>query len=81
MLDRRLALAGRPPAWTIDKILIAKPVFAAGAGLLALVWISSDPVILRIVPGTFFCVLCFFVPELLLYSKGQERQEHMQNAL
>jgi hypothetical protein len=46
MLDRRLALAGRPRAWTIDKILIAKPVFAAG--LLALVWISSDPVILSI---------------------------------
>lgn len=81
MLDRRLALAGRPPAWTIDKILIAKPLAATAGALLALLWISGEPVPVRFALGGFLVVLCFFVPDLLLVSRGQERQEKMQNAL
>ncbi|HAM26192.1 MAG TPA: secretion system protein [Microbacteriaceae bacterium] len=81
MLERRLALAGRPPAWSVDKILIAKPIVAAVGGLLAVWWISGDPVMLRVVLGACLTLLCFFVPDLLLISRGQERQEKMQNAL
>ena len=81
MLDRRLALAGRPPAWTIDKILIAKPLAATAGALLALLWISGDPVPTRFVLGGLLVLLCFFVPDLLLVSRGQERQEKIQNAL
>ncbi|TDW30414.1 type II secretion system F family protein [Cryobacterium psychrophilum] len=81
MLDRRLALAGRPPAWTIDKILIAKPLAGTAGALLALLWISGDPVPTRFVLGILLVLLCFFVPDLLLVSRGQERQEQMQNAL
>ncbi|MHA6694897.1 type II secretion system F family protein [Homoserinimonas sp. A520] len=81
MLDRRLALAGRPPTWTIDKILIAKPVMAAGGGMLAVWWISTDPGAVRFLLGMALIVLCFFVPDLLLISRGQERQQKMQDAL
>jgi tight adherence protein C len=81
MLDRRLALAGRPPAWTIDKILIAKPVLAGVGTLLAGWWISADPGPLRFALGAFLVLLCFLVPDLLLFSRGQERQQEMQNAL
>ena len=81
MLDRRLALAGRPPAWTIDKILVAKPVMAAGGGMLAAWWISADPGAVRFFLGMALMVLCFFVPDLLLISRGQERQQKMQDAL
>lgn len=81
MLERRLVLAGRPPAWTIDRILVVKPVLSIAGALLATVWISTDPVAIRIVLGTALVLLCFFVPDLLLYSRGQERQEKMQNAL
>ena len=81
MLDHRLALAGRPPAWTIDKILIAKLVLAACGALLAVWWISGDPVLLRFGLGGAFTVLCFFVPDLLIQSRGQERQEKIQLAL
>lgn len=81
MLDRRLALAGRPAAWTIDKILIAKPLAAAAGGLFAIWWIGTDAAPLRVVFASAVLVLCFFVPELLLWSRGQERQEQIQNAL
>jgi tight adherence protein C len=81
MLDRRLALAGRPPAWTIDKILIAKPVLAGVGTLLAGWWISADPGPMRFAFGAFLVLLCFLVPDLLLFSRGQERQQEMQNAL
>ena len=81
MLDHRLALAGRPPGWTIDKILIAKLVLAASGALLALWWISGDPVMMRFGLGGALTVLCFFVPDLLIQSRGQERQEKIQLAL
>jgi len=80
-LDRRLALAGRPAAWTIDKIFIAKPALAGAGLLVAALWITNDPVPLRILVGTVLVLLCFFAPDLLLYSRGQERQAAMQNAL
>lgn len=81
MLDHRLVLAGRPPSWSIDKILVAKPLAALVGGLLAVLWIASDPQPPKIVLGTFLVVLCFFVPDLLIVSRGQKRQEQIQNAL
>ncbi|WP_174844646.1 type II secretion system F family protein [Cryobacterium ruanii] len=81
MLERRLVLAGRPPAWTIDKLLIAKPILAAAGLLLATLWIGADPVPVRFVLGSFLVLLCFFVPDLLIHSRGQERQQKIQNAL
>jgi len=80
-LERQLALAGRPPAWTVDKILIAKPLAAAAGALLATWWVSGDPVPIRIVLGTVLVVLCFFVPDLLLHSRAEERQTAIQEAL
>ncbi len=81
MLERRLALAGWPPAWTIDRILIVKPLAGAVGALLALLWISGDPAPTRFVLGGLLVLLCFFVPDFLLISRGQERQEKIQNAL
>jgi len=81
MLDRQLAFAGRPPAWTIDKILIAKPVLATVAVLLSVWFISDDPVILRMLLGVFVVIVSFFLPELLIYSRAQERQAKIQEAL
>jgi tight adherence protein C len=80
-LERNIVLAGRPPAWTVDKILIAKPLVAAGGVLLAGLWISGESSPVRIVLGAALVLLCFFVPDLLIYSRGQERQERIQNAL
>lgn len=81
ILEHRIALAGRPQAWTVGRILVAKPLFAASGAVVAIWWASGDPGFLRIALGIALVVLCFFVPDLLLYSRGQERQSAMQDAL
>ncbi|MEO6200287.1 MAG: type II secretion system F family protein [Cryobacterium sp.] len=81
MLERQLVLAGRPLGWTVDKILIVKPLLLAASIGLSALWISGDPGTPRILLGTFVVLLSFFVPDLLIYSRAQERQEKIQLAL
>jgi tight adherence protein C len=74
-LDRLLARAGRPAAWPMGRLLAAKLVLAAvGAGIGALL-LSANPS----VPLALFVLVvvgvCWFVPDLLLHSRGQERQQ------
>lgn len=74
-LDRLLALAGRPPAWTMERVVLTKlllPVAAASAGLLFITAGSSPG---RIIFVAVVTAVTFFVPDLLLLSKGQERQK------
>lgn len=80
-LERRLVLAGRPVGWTIDKMLIGKLLLGVAGSLVALWWISGDPVPQRVGLGAFVALLAFFTPDLLIYSRGQERQEKIQDAL
>lgn len=76
-MDRLHALAGRPAAWPVPRLLAAKPVLAGFAllvGLLLLGGNLSVPVAGLIVLVT---VVCYFVPDLLVYSRGTERQKAM----
>ncbi|RZU66662.1 tight adherence protein C [Microterricola gilva] len=81
MLERQILLAGRPAAWTVDKILIAKPLLLLASLLSAVWWVGLDPNPFRIGVGLFVVVLSFFVPDLLIYSRAIERQQAIQNAL
>ncbi|MDQ0633050.1 tight adherence protein C [Arthrobacter pascens] len=77
-LDRLLSLAGRPISWPLGRVLAAKPVLGLTGAVLGL-WIStasSAPLIK--LTGMFVLFLGYFIPDLLLYSKGQERQKVMQ---
>lgn len=80
-LERLHILAGRPAAWAPERAAMVKIVLAAGAGLLAFLAISSAPSMGRILFGVAAVVLAYFVPELLLWSRGQERQEAIALAL
>lgn len=77
-LDRLLALAGRPASMPLGKVLGSKLALGlAGVGLgLYLTAIGSTP--LMKLAGLFVLFLGYFIPDLLLYSKGQERQKTMQ---
>ncbi|HEY3574083.1 MAG TPA: type II secretion system F family protein [Arthrobacter sp.] len=77
-LDRLLALAGRPSSMPLGRLLAAKPALGLIGGLLGL-YISSigTTPIMKLV-GIFVLFLGYFVPDLMLYSKGQERQKAMQ---
>ena len=77
-LDKLLSLAGRPGGWPLGRILAAKPVLGLiGAALGLLIATSSPQPILKLV-GLFVFFLGYFIPDLLLYSKGLERQKVIQ---
>ncbi len=77
-LDRLLSLAGRPVSMPLGKVLGSK----LGIGLAGitvgvyLAAIGSTP--LMKLAGLFVLFLGYFIPDLLLYSKGQERQKVIQ---
>ncbi|MDF9279242.1 type II secretion system F family protein [Arthrobacter sp. EH-1B-1] len=77
-LDKLLALAGRPASLPLGKVLGAKPalcLIAAALGLL-MTNVAQKPIIT--VLAIFLTLLGYLIPDLLLYSKGQERQKAMQ---
>ncbi|MDQ0677550.1 tight adherence protein C [Arthrobacter pascens] len=77
-LDHLLSLAGRPANLPLGRVLAAKPVLGLAGGLVGL-WLSSvgTTPIMKLA-GLFVLILGYFIPDLLLYSKGQERQKVMQ---
>jgi tight adherence protein C len=77
-LDRLLSLAGRPANLPLGRVLAAKPALGLLGGLLGLyiASIATTPIIKLV--GLFVLFLGYFIPDLMLYSKGQERQKAMQ---
>jgi tight adherence protein C len=77
-LDKLISLAGRPESLPLGRVLVAKPALGVAGGLLGL-YISATGTtpIIKLV-GLFVLVLGYFIPDLMLYSKGQERQKTMQ---
>ncbi|MHA7239882.1 type II secretion system F family protein [Arthrobacter sp. TMS1-12-1] len=76
-LDRLLALAGRPASMPLAKVLTAKPLLGLAGGLAGILLVQSNPSKLFVLLSIFVTLLGYFVPDLLLYSKGQERQKAM----
>jgi tight adherence protein C len=74
-LDRLLARAGRPPAWPIGRLLAAKIILPLVAGALSLLNVAGNPGTLATGTGIVVTVVCYFVPDLLLHSRGQERSQ------
>ncbi|MGY2065755.1 type II secretion system F family protein [Blastococcus sp. SYSU DS0619] len=74
-LNRLAGRAGRPAAWPVPKLVAAKLVGAAIAGTLGLLVATSRPGLLTVLVAVVATVVVYFLPELLLYSRGQERQE------
>lgn len=73
-LDRQLALAGRPPAWPLKRLMAAKIAAAGIAIAVALLLIRNDPSAQTLWLSIAVSVLGYFIPDLLTYSKGLERQ-------
>ncbi|GAC1457401.1 MAG: hypothetical protein PVSMB10_15210 [Pseudarthrobacter sp.] len=77
-LDRLLSLAGRPLSMPLEKVLAAKIVLGVAGASLGLYLSSVGTTPIMKLAGLFILVLSYFIPDLLLYSKGQERQKAMQ---
>ncbi|WP_230208362.1 type II secretion system F family protein [Microlunatus sp. Gsoil 973] len=76
-IDRLLSRAGRPRGWPVERVLVAKPVLAVLAGGLGLLVVGSNPQPLIIVIAIVVAVASYFVPELLLHSRAQERSQQI----
>jgi tight adherence protein C len=74
-LDRLAGTAGRPAAWPVPKLVAAKVVLVLVAGSLGLLLLSGGPSPLTVATMAGATLVAYFLPELLLYSRGQERQE------
>lgn len=77
-LDKMLSLAGRPPSIPLGRLLAAKPALGiAGAFLGLLISTTGSGPLMKLL-GVFVFILGYFIPDLLLLSKGQERQKTIQ---
>ncbi|ROR73248.1 type II secretion system F family protein [Bogoriella caseilytica] len=76
-LERLLMRAGRPPAWPVERLAAAKLLGAGVSATLSLLFISSEPRPLTVLVGGGATVVCYFLPELLLHSRGQERSQEI----
>ena len=74
-LQRLIALAGHPVDWPLARLVAVKLVLAAVAVGLGALYISGDPSVGRFVGVVVFTGGAYFVPEILLHSRGQERQQ------
>lgn len=77
-LDKLLSLAGRPASLPLGRVLAAKPLLGLLGAVLGFYISSSGPTPIIKLVGVFVVLLGYFIPDLLLYSKGQERQKIMQ---
>ncbi|GHG46152.1 hypothetical protein GCM10012320_12040 [Sinomonas cellulolyticus] len=82
-LDKRLAAAGRPKAWPLDRVLMAKPLLALGGFAFALLFFFAlrDPSFWSFVRTASLTVSAYFVPDLLLKNTAEKRRAAMQIAL
>lgn len=74
-LDRLAGTAGRPPTWPVPRLVAAKLVLAAIAATLSALVVAGGPGPLTVLMAVVVTAVSYFLPELLLYSRGQERQE------
>ena len=76
-IERNLVLAGRPDGWTLDRIIVAKPVGALLGLLFAVLVLSSSSSRLMILFSLGVIVLGYFAPDLLIYNRAVKRQEQI----
>jgi tight adherence protein C len=74
-LNRLAGTAGRPAAWPVPRLVAAKLVLAVVAAGLGLLLMSGGPSPLTVLLAVATTVVAYSLPELLLYSRGQERQQ------
>ncbi len=74
-LERLYAAAGRPANWPVDRLLAGKYVLAAVAGGLSLLYLLAARSPVAVLVGVGATAVAFFLPDLLLKSQGQKRNE------
>jgi tight adherence protein C len=77
-LERQLSLAGRPAAWPVRRLLGAKVILGLTAGMVGFLVVNADLAPGRLLFAAGITTAAYLAPDLLLYSRGQERQKTIQ---
>lgn len=82
-LDRKLALAGAPEGWDVQKVMAVKILLALMAVLPAALFASSGKLSGGIAVLFGFCIVGvgFLLPDIALIGKGKDRQAEIQRSL
>jgi tight adherence protein C len=80
-LDLQLSRAGRPPSWPLQRLLVGKLLLCLLAAGLSLLYVRSTGSPIAVVVGIVVTTVAYFVPDLLLSSRGKERSKRIQDEL
>lgn len=80
-IDTLLSRAGRPAAWPLERVIVVKLVLTAVVVAFGFLVAAQNPSVRVILVAVFFAALAWVTPELLLYSRGQERRQAIQDKL
>lgn len=80
-IERKLVLAGHPAGWSFRNIVLAKIVVPVLMLLFVTPFAFVDTTPVRFAVGVVAVMVGYFVPDLLLHSRGIERQDEMQREL
>lgn len=73
-IERSIMLAGRPPGWTVGRILVMKPALSLGALFVMFVLVSKNPSVINWGVGIVAVVAGYFAPDILINKRAQARQ-------
>src|SRR5690606_17446248 len=68
-------------AWPLERVLVTKLVLTAVVVTLGFLMATTNLSLRMIILSGFFAALAWVTPELLLFSKGQERRQAIQETL
>lgn len=78
---RLLQRAGAPAGWTMTRVLAAKPLLSVGLGTCALLAVAEDAAPLLVVVLVAATVGGYWLPDLVLRSRGDQRQVELAQEL
>lgn len=74
-LERLLMVAGRPPAWPLERLLVTKFLLGGAGAAAGALYARGNPGLMSVLLAAGITVVAYFTPELVLYGRGQERQK------
>jgi len=80
-LERRMALAGVPPSWPIERVLAVKLLMGFFAVLMALMVLSGGMTKTNIGLAGVVLVVGYQFPDMLLNRRAQHRQDEIRRTL
>ncbi|MFC7481389.1 type II secretion system F family protein [Luedemannella flava] len=81
-LRRWLNYAGNPPFWTVDRIFSLKGLSLLGLGVIgALAGLVLNGLVGAILGGLAGSVVGYYVPDLIIYQMGYNRQEMIRQSM